>query len=300
MKKTDLHIHSKYSSDGEFETQEIIEMCVSNEVETFSITDHNSVSGIENAVLQSQSKGLSFIPGIEIDCNYKGIDLHLLGYNINWKSRDFKNVENSVAEKVMNSLTEMIYNLQKLGFTINEEAVLSKANGSLPTGELIAEVMLSDKKYETDRLRPYMSGGSRSDMPYINFYHDYFAQGKPAHVHIEFMSFTDAIKLVIDNGGIPVIAHPGLNLKGKEEITEQLLGEGAKGIEVFNNYHNDQQIEYFVDLVKKRNTLMTCGSDFHGKTKPLIHVGHYKFKKQYNDYLSNSIAVLKQKIKPLS
>jgi len=33
-----------------------------------------------------------------------------------------------------------------------------------------AEVMLSDANCHTPPLRPYMEGGERSDMPYINFY----------------------------------------------------------------------------------------------------------------------------------
>jgi len=60
-----------------------------------------------------------------------------------------------------------------------------------------------------------MKGGKRSDMPYINFYLDYFAQGKPAFVPIQYMSFRHAVEMIKDNGGIPIVAHPGLNLKGK-------------------------------------------------------------------------------------
>ena len=107
----------------------------------------------------------------------------------------------------------MVDNLLKLGFRVDAGAVLAAAGGGLPTGELIAEVMLSDANCHTPPLRPYMEGGERSDMPYINFYLDYFAQGRPAFVPVEYMDYRDAVELVRDNGGVPVVAHPGLNFR---------------------------------------------------------------------------------------
>ena len=126
-------------------------------------------------------------------------------------------------------------------------------------------------------------------MPYINFYLDYFAQGKPAFVPIQYMSFRHAVEMIKDNGGIPIVAHPGLNLKGREQIAEKLLDNGAKGLEVFNNYHQSNQISYFASLVQRQKAIMTCGSDFHGKTKPLINIGQFNFEGQFEDYLKESI-----------
>lgn len=292
MIKADLHIHSNYSSDGEFEVSDIISKRLAQNIDYLSLTDHNSVKGINEAIVLAGKAGITFIPGIEIDCNFEGIDLHVLSYRMNWKSDDFSQLEESVYSKVMDSFAEMIHNIQKLGFIIDANAVLAQAKGKLPTGELIAEVMLSDEKYYSPLLTPYMEGGERSDMPYINFYLDYFAQGKPAFVPINFISYKNAIELIKDNGGIPIVAHPGLNLKNKENIVETLLDNGAEGLEVFNNYHSMEQISYFADIVQKRNAIMTCGSDFHGKTKPLINIGQSKFDNQYEDYLAHSIRLL--------
>lgn len=128
--------------------------------------------------------------------------------------------------------------------------------------------MLSDANCHTPPLRPYMEGGERSDMPYINFYLDYFAQGRPAFVPVEYMDYRDAVELVRDNGGVPVVAHPGLNFRGREETAGRLLDRGAAGLEVFNNYHTPEQAVYFTSLALSKGASMTCGSDFHGKTKP--------------------------------
>jgi 3',5'-nucleoside bisphosphate phosphatase len=287
---SDLHIHSKYSVDGELDIQQLIDKCLSNNISTFSITDHNSVAAAQEAINRSSALGLHFIPGIEIDCTYKDTDLHLLGYNINWQSNDFAELEKSMHRKVMDIFPEMTDNLSKLGIEVDENEVLEKAKGTLPCAELIAEVLLTNPVYHTNKkLLPYMPGGQRSDMPYLNFYHDFFAQAKPAYVKIHYISFQEAIDLVKSNGGTAVIAHPGLNFKGKEELIIELIDAGADGLEVFNNYHDVTQIGYLANLSVQKSVLMTCGSDFHGKNKPLIDIGKFKTLGRYCDYLDKSI-----------
>lgn len=292
MIQADLHIHSCYSNDGEYTVPELIKRCKKKQIHTFSITDHNSVRASKEATEIARREGINYIPGIEVDCIYNGINLHILGYHIDWRASAFNDLEEEVSANVMESLDKMIGNIQALGFRIEKDTVLEYANGTVPSAELIAEIMLSEKKYHTPLLEPYMQGGARSDMPYINFYLDYFAQGKPAFVPVEYISFGNAIQLIKDNGGIPVIAHPGLNLKGQENIAEELLAGGALGLEVFNNYHTMEQISYFAGVVQQANVLMTCGSDFHGRTKPLIEIGGYKCNENYETYFQKSIIKL--------
>lgn len=292
--KADLHMHSKFSLDGELEVEEILKVCKHSGMNTISITDHNSVKGVPAAVESGPSYGMTVIPGIEIDCNYKGTDLHVLGYNIDPQSRDFAILEDQIAGRVMDSFSAMVENLSRAGIDVDAGEVLHRAKGGLPSGELIAEVLLSNSKYRgIERLNPYRPGGERSDMPYINFYLDYFAQGKSAYVKIEYMDFPEAVALIKANKGVPVVAHPGLNLKGREDIVEELLDQGASGVEVFNNYHDYDQMAFFAGVVQKRNALMTCGSDFHGKTKPLIKPGIFRKIREYEGYVAASIERLR-------
>ncbi|WP_419510418.1 PHP domain-containing protein [Alistipes sp.] len=289
MSKMDLHIHSGYSSDGEFGVDRIVALCAARELRAFSLTDHNSVRGVGRAAELARQAGVGFVPGIEIDCNFRGTDMHLLGYGIDWESADFSCLEAQVAAKITDTFGGMVDNLLKLGFEVDADAVLARAGGKLPTGELIAEVMLSEEKYHTPLLEPYMAGGSRSDMPYINFYLDYFAQGRPAFVPVEYMDFREAVELVRDNGGIPVVAHPGLNFRGRESVAGELLDGGAAGLEVFNNYHDAGQAAYFASLVLQKSAVMTCGSDFHGKTKPLIAIGRFPSDSRFEGLLADFV-----------
>jgi hypothetical protein len=129
-------------------------------------------------------------------------------------------------------------------------------------------------------------------MPYINFYHDYFAQGRPAYVKIDYMSYSDAIDLIKSHDGIPIVAHPGINLRGHEAVINDLLDGGAQGLEAFNNYHDYDQIGYFAGIAVQRHLLLTCGSDFHGKNKPLIKPGLFKQVSQFEDKVDKSIRVI--------
>jgi len=295
MIKADLHTHSEFSNDGELPVKEIVQKCIDNQIGALSITDHNGVGATEEAVELCSQSDLSFIPGIEIDCNYQGIDLHLLGYQIDWKSREFTDLERNIEKKVMDALPQMVENLAREGIEVDVNEVLRKSKGRPPSAELFAEVLFGKQEsLSNSKLKPYTEGGSRSDMPYINFYLDFFAQGKSAYVKINHMSYSDAIELVRRHGGIPIVAHPGLNLRGREAMASELLDRGAAGLEVFNNYHDGNQIEYFTSLVQQREMLMTCGSDFHGKNKPLIDIGQYASSDKYHSLLSESIDFILQ------
>lgn len=285
----DFHIHSACSSDGELTVPQLVEACAERGLHAFALTDHNSVSGVGEAARLAREQGIRFLPGIEIDCNYAGTDLHLLGYGIDFESADFARLEEAVAVRVRESFDRMVENLLRLGFAVDAGAVLAAAGERLPTAELIAEVMLAHPEYDTPRLAPYKPGGSRSDMPCINFYLDYFAQGRPAWVPVEYMPFHEAVELVRDNGGVPVVAHPGLNLKGRERVVEELLDRGAAGLEAFNNYHTAEQAAWFAETVSRRGAWMTAGSDFHGKTKPAIRIGEYPLDERYAGRLADFV-----------
>ena len=193
----------------------------------------------------------------------------------------------------MDAIPKMISNLEQLGIEIDRDKLMKKSGEEPPTGELFAELLIQNpEQHSNPRLKPYLPGGERSDMPLINFYLDFFAQGKPAYVKIDHLDFKDAVALVRNNGGIPIVAHPGLNLEGREEVVNELMDHGAAGLEVSNNYHNNKQVAYFAGETSKRGALMTCGSDFHGKNKPLISLGQYNFLESYRDYLEGSVKII--------
>lgn len=84
MSWLDLHMHSNISNDGEFSPKKLMELCLENSIKVAALADHNSVRGIKDASLQADELGIQLIPAIELDCTFRDVDLHLLGYGINF------------------------------------------------------------------------------------------------------------------------------------------------------------------------------------------------------------------------
>lgn len=276
----DLHMHSLYSEDGEFTPAQLVEQCAAQGITVMSVTDHNSVRANSEAERLAKEHGICYIPGIEIDCSFEGVGFHVLGYGIDHLSPDFGWIEEHVVTQMINASAELLRKTQALGFGITVEDVFAVSRSAyrpeIWTGDIFAEVLLAKPEFaEHPLLLPYRPGGSRSDNPFVNFYWDYYAQGKPCHVSIAYPPMKEVIDLIHRNHGIAVLAHPGVNLKGRAHLLDPLLELPFDGIEAFSSYHTPEQAEYYHRAAASRKLLTTCGSDYHGKTKPSVHLGGY-------------------------
>lgn len=277
--RIDLHMHSRYSDDGEFTPSELIEQCAKKGVSMLSITDHNCVKANEEAEKAAKEKGLSYISGIEIDCTYQETNFHMLGYGIDFRGCDFEQIEKNIESQSFQASLDRLAETQALGFGhITEKDLweLSKNNywqGNW-TGEMFAEVLLAMPEYKSHPLlQPYRPGGKRSDNPYVNFYWDYYSQGKPCYAKMNYPAMEEIIDLIHRNHGFAVLAHPGVNLKDKGFLLDGILNLEIDGIEAFSSYHDSKQAEYYDQMAQKKHIFVTCGSDYHGKTKPSIEIG---------------------------
>ncbi|NLC97066.1 MAG: PHP domain-containing protein [Erysipelotrichaceae bacterium] len=271
----DMHMHTIYSIDGEYTPKQLLKLCNKVGYKYISITDHNSIRGSLEAIKLSKEYDMNVISGIELDCNINGIDLHLLGYDFKGNTDPFLKIENEVLtleRNRANKLLDNAYNILKLQF--DEEKAYVEGHKGIVTGESIAEASLNDPRNDDNEfLKPYRKNQKRSDNPYVNFYWDYFSQGKICNVPIEFMSFDEANKIILDAQGVSIIAHPSITVKRNEDVIKYMIDNGVSGIEVYSSYHNNDDIEYYKNLSTNFNVLQSIGTDFHGKTKPSIALG---------------------------
>ena len=87
-------------------------------------------------------------------------------------------------------------------------------------------------------------------------------------------SYKEIVQNIQKYGGEAVLAHPGENLKGQYETFDEMMQEAKlNGVEAYSSYHDQETIEYFKNKAEEYNISVTCGSDFHGKTKPSISLG---------------------------
>lgn len=229
---------------------------------------------------------LIFYSGLEIDCTWEHLDLHVPGYGIDHTDPAFKRLGDDICEQEQASgKLELIE--AHTGLHINRKLIAEKAPNGVVTGELIAEIAMADpKNHSNPFLKPYLEGGERSNRPYVNFYWYFFSKGKPAYTEILFISLQEAISLIESTGGVPVLAHPSMNLKADRKQVFALIDVGIKGIEVYSSYHSEEDINFYSKVVSYNKLLMTCGSDFHGKNKPDIVIAEFGKALEYDNMLT--------------
>lgn len=272
--KIDLHMHSDYSLDGEFSPEQLAVLCKKSGLQTAALTDHNSVRGTEGFCRAAKEQGIFAVTGIELDCDCEDVSLHLLGYHIDSSDRRFRDLEEKVLQQKREASREEMRRIRDLDIVFDEAELMKLAREGIVVGEMIAEVALHDKRNEKNPLLlPFRPGGERSDNPYVNFYWDFCSKGKPGYVPVSYISFEDAFRLIQDTGGFAVIAHPVNTVGRREEMVSYMIDQGVAGLEVFSSYHSQPDIDYYKALTERYHVIKTCGSDFHGKTKPAVHLG---------------------------
>ncbi|QIQ21529.1 PHP domain-containing protein [Zophobihabitans entericus] len=287
----DLHMHSAHSDDGEFTPTELVKMCAESGLKYFALTDHNSTKGTAEAYQAAQQYGLTLISGIEIDCVHEGTHLHVLGYGVDPNYPAFAKIEADILKQEQQKSVQRVGLVEKLGIYINHDKLNKLSKHGVIIGEMIAEASIYEPENKDHPLTmPYLAGGKRSNNPYVNFHWDFCAPGKPAHVAINYISLNEAIKYIVESGGIPVLAHPGNNIHESEKLLVSILAQGVKGIEVYSSYHSEEQIQFYLSQAQQRGCLITCGSDFHGKTKPSIKLGDCRCSKETEQTLIQKLA----------
>lgn len=274
MPQVDLHVHSDASDDGEWSAERIVGEACRCGIATLAITDHNRAVAVVEAQALGVALGVRVIAGIEIDCCHAGVNLHLLGYGIDPAAADFEGLYGRLVARENAALSEKLSLLAAQGLVLDAATLIAQAGGRAVTAEQIAQILLCDATLVNHPLlAPYRRGGERAENPLVNFYWDWFHQGQPCHVPVELPALREMVGLVLDQGGVPVLAHPGVNLGHRPELLDPVLKCGLEGIEVFNSYHSAQQMALYLDEAQSRRLLVTCGSDFHGKAKPAIRLG---------------------------
>lgn len=246
----DLHLHSLYS-DGEFSPSDVVRKAKNENISVLSLTDHDSISGINEARKTATTLGMYCISGVELEASTditKSRYIHILGYN--FSRYDLLNDYLNKLKKERIALIKQYINLlNNLGYNTTFDEVTSLTPGEHLTVYHIA--MLLSKKGFLDFSTAKKMFLNPDGMYYIprHFYNEDFI-----------------INLILDSGGLPVLAHPcRLRQKGVEldEYVSSLCLKGLKGIEVYYSSHSKAEIEFYKSLAKKYNLLMTAGSDWH-------------------------------------
>ncbi|MEA1963751.1 MAG: PHP domain-containing protein, partial [Candidatus Aerophobetes bacterium] len=255
MERIDLHIHSIYS-DGTFTPEEIVCKAKELKLKAISITDHDSVSGIEEELEVGKKLKVEIAPGIEMSTDMGDDEIHILGYYIDWKNKDFLAQLKVFQESRAKRNKKLVERLKELGMPINH----NKLKGLASKGGVISRLHIARLMKEKE----YVSSIGEAFESWLN-------PGRPAHVKRMKVSPFEIIQLIINIGGIPVFAHPYLSKR--DDLIPDFVRAGLKGIEVYHSAHNTRTEEHYQKIAQKHHLLITGGSDCHGRAKDKILMG---------------------------
>ena len=249
--KSDLHIHTYYS-DGVFSPEKIVDTALDVGLEVIALTDHDNVLsyGVARDYLKKVGKEdkLEIIEGVEINTLYKNYEVHILGYFFDENNRDFQKLLKIQQDARVEQTHEIISLLaKKEGIKIKfEDIVKQVADGGSIGRPHIAKAITN-------------AGGTSS---VIEAYAKYIHDDSPVYVARKTVSPHDAVEIIYDAGGIPVIAHPH-DLDIAESLIKELMNYGLRGIEAYHRKHSPACVEYFSSMAEELGLIVTGGSDFH-------------------------------------
>jgi predicted metal-dependent phosphoesterase TrpH len=251
----DLHIHSTHS-DGLFTPSEIVAMCSKLCIRMIAITDHDTVSCIQETKDAARDI-LDIIPAVEMSSNIGKLDIHILGYYINYEDgelleyfEDFKRHRCARAKKIVEKLF-------RDGIELDFDHIKSVHQNSSLGRPHIAEALVE---------HGYVNSINEAFVKYLGYQAPYYEPKKNIHPK-------DVIRKIKTWKGIPVIAHPGTI--NDDTLIQQLIADGIYGIEVWHPDHSSRCQDKFYAIAKKDGLLMTGGSDFHGFQGTYSQIGKY-------------------------
>lgn len=243
--RVDLHIHSRYS-DGLLSIEEILEKIKKNNVKVFSITDHDSIDGLEEASQKAKEYVFEFIPGLELSCDFKEKEIHLLGYSFDVKNPDLLNLLKSMKNQRLLRAEKILYKLKK-------ENLIDKTDQKI----LFKETGVIGRPFFADLLikKGFVKNRKEAFLKYLN-------PGQPAWVAREKPALNEGIAIIKKAGGFAVVAHPGTSRIGAD--LNQVLDMGLDGIEVWHPDHSALLTDYYSKYADENKLIKTGGSDWHG------------------------------------
>ncbi len=250
-KKIDLHVHTK-ASDGTYTPRAIVEYAVKRNISSLAVCDHDTVAGVPEAMDYANGIGFDLIPGVEFSIDYHGGSFHLLGLLIDHKNKALLEITGELKESRIVRIKKIVAALKKDGYNIPLREVENEAMGAAVGKPHVARVMI--------RM------GYAEDMTCV--FKNFMCYGKPGYVKRDRISLDQAVSVIKNADGVPVIAHPiSLNFRSFDDFEEQLnsyIVAGVAGIEAYSSMHSLSDVSEFIRIANKKNILVTGGSDFHG------------------------------------
>ncbi|NKB23160.1 MAG: PHP domain-containing protein [Kiritimatiellae bacterium] len=256
----DLHMHSIFS-DGSCTPEELVEEARCLNLSAISLTDHDTIKGIDRFLKAANTTKVRPIPGVEISAEYPSGEMHILGYFIDPNHSKLNEKLEWIRSGRESRNQEILDKLNQLGLTLAWDEVSSFAGDEVVGRPHFAQALMA---------RGYVSTKKEA-------FNKYLATGKPACAQRRQLSPEASLEVIRDAGGVPVLAHPftvRLDPENFRQCLSDLCDQGLGGLEVYYSEHNEERVKIYLPYAKEFNLAPSGGSDFHGAMSPGIKMGH--------------------------
>jgi 3',5'-nucleoside bisphosphate phosphatase len=242
----DLHSHTT-ASDGRLAPRELVRLAARHGVRVLAVTDHDSTGGVAEAIDEARKVSpLEIVPGLEINCDVPGAELHVLGYCLDWEAAWFQEFLAAQREERRQRVYRIAARLAELGMPIDPADVFALVKEGSAGRPHVAQVMVDHGYVKSVR----------------EAFDRFLSANGPANVARKRFTPVEAVRIIRRARGVPVLAHPGL--ANRDELIPELVEAGLMGIETFYPEHSAGQITAYRGMCMRLGLIATGGSDFHG------------------------------------
>lgn len=255
----DLHSHSNIS-DGLFTPAELVEHAASHGVRVLALTDHDDIDGLAEARQAAVLHGIQLVNGVEISVTWKKRTLHIVGLNFDPENENLKTGLAGVRQSRLERAKQMAIGLEKAGIHGSFEVASTYAQQGILTRMHFARFLV-ERQYAKDAKSVFKK---------------YLVKGKPGFVDHQWMSLESAVNLIVNSGGVAVIAHPGrydIRRTNMLLLLEEFRALGGSAIEVVTGSHTPPQYVEYAKYAQLFGLKASQGSDYHGKGISFMEMG---------------------------
>lgn len=246
MAEVDLHLHTT-ESDGRLTPAEMVALVAHRGLRVVAITDHDITDGLEPAWEAARAyPQLTLIPGVELSTDIPGSEVHILGYYIDHADPGFRSMLERFRESRVGRAQEMVRRLMALGLPVEWQRVEEIAGHGTIGRPHIAQAMVE---------RGYVSLLQEA-------FEKYIGRNGPAYAEREKLTPVEAVQLIVQVGGVAVLAHPA-QIEDLDRMLESLEAAGLEGMEVYYAEYDARTIGRLAEVAQRHNLLPTGGSDYH-------------------------------------
>jgi hypothetical protein len=230
----------------------MIEFVVRRGLRVVSVTDHDSTEGLSEAIEAARAfPQLTFIPGVELSTDVPENEVHILGYFIDHQDSRLQEALFRFRNSREVRARRMLEKLAGMGMELDWERIKELAGGGAIGRPHIALAM---------RERGYISELHEAFARYIG-------RNGPAYVEREKLTPREAVRLIVQAGGLAVLGHPA-ELPNIEEMIRELKEVGLVGLEVFYAPYSIDRVEFLAGVAARHRLIPTGGSDYHALNTP--------------------------------